>query len=107
VIANRVTAVAVIAREPSASSDAEVRLDMVLHGQSAPPAVVARAREQARAGLRPWACQRCAHCSCARCGAPLATPVASTLLADDGTESYFAALPIGAPRCSDPACRAR
>lgn len=64
----------------------------------------ARALEAAAAGDRPWICQRCALLTCARCGSPLESPIASTWLHDDGATSHLMVVPSRVS-CINPECR--
>ena len=70
-----------------------------------------RALDATIAGERPWICQRCALLTCARCGSPLESPIASTWLHDDGATSHLMVVPSRVscinPECPGPFLRAR
>lgn len=86
------------------SEDAESPCYVVMAGFGWREDVLERARAAADAGRRPWFCQRCAGQVCGHCGTPYRFVPGSSYLDDDGRTRYAALLPIGSPRCADPAC---
>ncbi len=77
-------------------------LALVLWGSWGPEAI-ARAVEDAQAGLRPWMCQLCTGRTCPACGSPIRFPLHADLLEDDGESVHSPHIPCNAV-CTNPGC---
>ncbi len=55
-------------------------------------------------GIRPWFCSACGKRLCSECGCPLAHPVGSDVIYDDGCSAHFPMLPCH-PGCINPNCK--
>jgi len=63
-----------------------------------------RAHADARAGLLPWICQRCAGKVCPRCGAPERHPLGTDVVDAEGRTGHLPLMPIGRGGCRNASC---